>query len=207
MEKENILDKTLYHFKEKIEWIQTIILGLIAFLAPTFLAQLNKTIWGAQSIVTANSQWIIGSIVNAVLIICAINLKGWRKIIGVVTMPSISTIVSGYVFGTASIYMVYMIPAIWLGNFLLIYAYKGILLNQNKNYFLAGMIGILAKVFVIFGSFEVLKWFGIFPQKWIENLQTAMGTTQLITATIGMVIAFALYQIEKRKVTKEMDKR
>lgn len=69
-------------------------------------------------------------------------------------MPSISTIVSGCIFGTASVYMLNIIPVIWLGNFVLIYCYKWILLEKNKNYFLAGMVGIIAKVFIIFGSFE-----------------------------------------------------
>ncbi len=137
MEKENIMNKTIYNFASKIEIIQTIIIGLIAFLAPTFLAQLIKAIFGAESIITANSQLIVGSIVNTAFIICAINIKDWKKIVGVITMPSISTVVSGTIFGTASIYMIYMIPAIWLGNFTLIYAYKMILLGKNKNYFLA----------------------------------------------------------------------
>lgn len=207
MEKENVLNKTIYQFSEKMDIIQTIIIGLIAFLVPTFLAQLIKTIFGAQSVITANSQLIVGSIVNTALIISAINIKGWKKIIGVVTMPSISTILSGYVFGTASIYMVYMIPAIWLGNFALIYAYKFILLGKNKNYFLAGVVGIIAKVLVIFGAFELLNLFGIFPTKLVSNLQTAMGMTQLITASIGMLIAFAIYQVEKRRFINSKEER
>ncbi len=202
MEKENVLNKTIYQFSEKMDIIQTIIIGLIAFLVPIFLAQLIKTIFGAQSIITANSQLIVGSIVNTALIVSAINIKGWKKIIGVVTMPSISTVLSGYVFGTASVYMVYMIPAIWLGNFALIYAYKFILLGKNKNYFLAGVVGIIAKVLVIFGAFELLNLFGIFPTKLVGNLQTAMGMTQLITASIGMLIAFVIYHVEKKKFIK-----
>lgn len=118
-------------------------------------------------------------------------------------MPSISTILSGTIFGTASVYMLYMIPAIWLGNFALIYAYKFIVLGKNKNYFLAGVVGILIKVAIIFGGFELLNLFKIFPAKLVDNLQVAMGATQLITASIGMVIAFAIYKIEKRKLTKE----
>lgn len=203
MEKEKILNKTMYQFTEKIEILQAIIIGMVAFLVPTFLAQLIKAIFGTQSVITANSQIIVGSIVNTALIISAINLKGWKKIVGIITMPSVSTIVSGYVFGTASTYMVYMIPAIWLGNFALIYAYKFILLGKKKNYFLAGIVGILTKVLVIFGSFELLKALGMFPEKLVSNLQTAMGMTQLITACTGMVIAFAIYQIEKTKLTKE----
>lgn len=202
MEKENVLNKTIYQFSEKMDIIQTIIIGLIAFLVPIFLAQLIKTIFGAQSIITANSQLIVGSIVNTALIVSAINIKGWKKIIGVVTMPSISTVLSGYVFGTAFVYMVYMIPAIWLGNFALIYAYKFILLGKNKNYFLAGVVGIIAKVLVIFGAFELLNLFGIFPTKLVGNLQTAMGMTQLITASIGMLIAFVIYHVEKKKFIK-----
>ena len=105
-----------------------------------------------------------------------------KKIVGIITMPSISTIVSGYVFASASVYMIYMIPAIWLGNLALIYFYKLILLEKKKNYFLAGVLGILVKVFVIFGFFEILNAFGIFPAKLVTNLQMAMGLTQLITA-------------------------
>lgn len=203
MEKENTLNKTLYHVSEKVDILQTISIGLIAFLVPTFLAQLIKAIFGTQSIITSYSQIIVGSVVNTALIVSAINIKGWKKIIGIITMPSISTIVSGYVFGTASVYMLYMIPAIWLGNFALIYAYKYILLGKNKNYFLTSVVGIVVKVLIIFASFECLNVFKIFPAKMVDNLQTAMGITQLITATIGMIIAFAIFKVEKRKVTKE----
>ena len=201
MEKESVLNKTMYDFSKKADLIQAIIIGLIAFLVPTFLAQLINVIFGAQSIVATNSQIIVGSIVNSALIFSAINVKGWKKIIGVVTMPSISTILSGYVFKSASVYMVYMIPAIWIGNFVLIYAYKLIMLEKNKNYFLAGIVGIIAKVLVIFGCFEILNLFNIFPDKLVANLQKAMGLTQLITASIGMLIIFIVYQLEKKKLT------
>lgn len=201
MEKESVLNKTMYDFSKKADLIQAIIIGLIAFLVPTFLAQLINVIFGAQSIVATNSQIIVGSIVNSALIFSAINVKGWKKIIGVVTMPSISTILSGYVFKSASVYMVYMIPAIWVGNFVLIYAYKLIMLEKNKNYFLAGVVGIIAKVLVIFGCFEILNLFNIFPDKLVANLQKAMGLTQLITASIGTLIMFIVYQIEKKKLT------
>ncbi len=198
MEKENVLDKTICKFPEKIDSIQSIIIGLIGFLVPTFLAQLMNTIFGIQSIISINSQIIVGSIVNAILVISAINIKGYKKIVGIVTMPSISTILSGYVFGTASVYMVYMVPAIWLGNFVLIYAYKFILLEKKKNYFLAGIVGIIAKILVIFATFEMLNLFSVFPTKLVSSLQVAMGTTQLITACIGMLVAFVIYQVEKR---------
>ncbi len=76
MEKENILNKSIYDFSQKIEIIQAIIIGLIAFLAPTFLAQLINVIFGTQSIIATNSQLMVGSIVNMALIISAINING-----------------------------------------------------------------------------------------------------------------------------------
>lgn len=195
---ENIISKRIHDFTKQVDIIQTILVFLIALLVPTFLAQIIQKVFGEASIITNNSQLIVGSIVNAALIVTAINLKGW-KILGVVTMPSISTILGGYVFKSASVYMVYMIPAIWLGNFALVYSYKAILLGKQKNYFLAGIVGIIIKVAIIFASFNILNLFGIFPEKLVSTLQTNMGAVQAITATIGVVIAFVIYELEKRK--------
>jgi hypothetical protein len=140
MEKEGIINKRLYDFSKAIDVMQTILLFLIAFLVPTFLGQVLKSIFGATSSIATNSQIIIGSIVNTALIVTAINLKGPLKIFGVVTMPSVSTILSGYVFNTSSPFMVYMVPAIWLGNFAIIYVYKIILLAKKQNYFVTGIV-------------------------------------------------------------------
>lgn len=194
---EKVLNGRIAGFSKTIDVVQTIIIFLVALLVPTFLGEAIKVTFGANSIVASNSQFIIGSIVNATLIMCALNLNGWAKIAGVITMPSISAILGGYVFHTASPYMVWMIPAIWVGNFVLVYAYKFIMLAKGKNYFLAGIIGILAKVAVIAAGFMLLKAFGVFPEKLIANLQVAMTSTQLITATIGAGISFTIYAVEK----------
>ncbi len=199
MEKESIINKRITDFSKATDTIQTILIFLIALLVPTFLGEILNKVFGATSVIATNSQLIIGSIVNTALVVTAINLKGWKKIIGVVTMPSISTILGGYVFKSASVYMVYMIPAIWLGNFALVYSYKAILLGKQKNYFLAGIVGIIIKVAIIFTSFNILNLFGIFPEKLVSTLQTNMGAVQAITATIGVVIAFVIYELEKRK--------
>ena len=197
---EQAINKRVKDFSKTSDTIQTILIFLLALLVPTFLGNIINNTFGKTSVIAQNSQIIVGSIVNTALIISAINLKGWKKILGVVTMPSISTILSGYVFKSASVYMVYMIPAIWIGNFVLIYAYKWIMLEKEKNYFLAGIIGIITKVLVIAGGFMLLKAFGIFPDKMVNILQTAMTTTQLITASIGTVIAFIIYFIENKVV-------
>lgn len=198
MENEGIMKRRVKDFSKGIDIMQTILIFLIALLVPTFFGRILSKIFGSTSVISTNSQLIIGTIVNATLVTAAINLKGWAKILGIVTMPSISTILSGYVFGTASVYMVYMIPAIWLGNFVLIYSYKLLMLGKNKHYFLAGIVGIIAKVTIIFALFNLINLFGVFPEKLVTTLSTAMGTTQLITATLGVILAFIIYKIEKR---------
>lgn len=198
MENEGIINKRVKDFSKGIDIMQTILIFLIALLVPTFLGGILSKIFGSTSVISTNSQLIIGTIVNAALVVSAINLKGWAKILGVVTMPSISTILSGYVFGTASVYMVYMIPAIWIGNFALIYSYKFLMLGKNKHYFLAGIVGIIVKVAIIFALFNLINLFGIFPEKFVDNLRNAMGMTQFITATLGVIAAFVIYKLEKK---------
>ena len=205
MEKTGVLSKTAYDFSKKVDVIQTIIIVLLAFLVPTFLGKLLSVVFGVQSFVATNSQLIVGSIVNCALVVSAINLKGWKKILFVVTMPSVSTIASGYIFGPLSMPMIYMIPAIWVGNFALILAFKFLMLNKKQNYFLAGAVGIIVKVAIIFGYFSVLNAFGVFPAKAVATLQKSMSLIQLITATVGTILALGIYKAEgiNKKEIKE----
>lgn len=115
-------------------------------------------------------------------------------------MPSISTILSGYVFKSASPFMAYMIPAIWLGNFALVYSYKLLMLAKEKNYFLAGIVGVITKVIIIASGFMILKAFNVFPAKLVNTLQIAMTTTQAITALIGVIVASGIYGLEKKSI-------
>ncbi len=197
---EKVLDKKMCDYSKAMDITQTILIAISALLVPTFLAKLITDIFGGTSWLATHSQIIVGSIVNIALIITAINLKGWKKIIAVVTLPSISTILGGFVFKSASVYMAYMIPAIWLGNFALIYLYKLLLLKNNWNYFLTGIVSIIVKVAIIFLGFSALNAFGIFPEKLVANLQNAMGVTQAITATIAMVITYIVYFANKKQV-------
>ena len=199
MENVKTMEQSVSDFSKKSEIIQTILIWILALVVPTFLGSLIKEVFGATSVIAQNSQIIVGTIVNTLLILSALNLKGFWKIAAVVTAPSVSTILSGFVFKSASVYMAYMIPAIWVGNFALIYAYKLIMLAKKKNYFLAGVVGIVVKVAVIFGVFSLLNVFGIFPEKLVANLSTAMSTTQAITATLGVIISSVIYAVEKRK--------
>ena len=192
---EKVINQRVRDFSKTTDIIQTVAIFLVAFLTPTFLAQIIKAVFGEASVITANSQIIVA------LVMAAINLKGWAKILGVVTMPSISTIMSGYIFKSASTAMVPMIPAIWLGNFALVYSFKFLMLSKKQNYFVAGIVGIVVKVAVIFGCFMLLsRGLNMFKPQQVTMLQKAMGLTQLITACIGSVVAFVIFLSEKKSV-------
>lgn len=198
MESEKTINTRYRDFSKEFDVFQTILIYLISLLTPIFLGKILNVIFGETSAIATNSQIIVGSIVNTALIVTALNLKGTLKITGIVTMPSIATILSGYIFHTASIFMVYMIPAIWIGNFALIYTLKKLFVTKKSNYFLSSIVGIALKVAIIFGAFSLLKIVGIFPEKIIGNLQNAMGITQIITATIGSVLTYILCIVGKK---------
>jgi hypothetical protein len=46
-----------------------------------------------------------------------------------VMLPSIAAVAHGVLFGSFSVFLVYMMPAIWIGNFLLVYT-----IQQSKNF-------------------------------------------------------------------------
>ena len=197
MENEGVLRKSYFDFSKRSEIVQTIIIALIAFLIPTFLGIAITTIFGESSAIASNSQIIIGSIVNTMLIVAALNLKGWQKIILIVTMPSISAIFSGVVLKTSAVFAMYMIPGIWIGNFALICVYKYLHAIKRLNYFITAMIAILSKVAIIFGFFSILNIFNMFPEKVVTVMQQSMGVIQLVTATIGAFIAFGIYKLQR----------
>jgi len=197
MNEENVMRKTAFDFGKKSSLIQTIILAIIALVVPAFIQQLLKI-----SPLASHAQYIVGSIVNTTLIVSAINLKGWGRIIPIITMPSVATVLSGLIFGPWSLPMAYMIPAIWLGNFILVLAYKLFFLNLKFNYTLAGFIGIILKVAIIFGFFTILNKTGVIPEKAAGTLASAMGVTQIITATIGVFVSSIIYEIENKKINK-----
>lgn len=190
MEKENCFDFNLVDLSKSAKIVETFLIAIGALLTPFIVPQLLEVIFGKTSFIATNSQYVVGTIVNIALIFAGINLKGYKKILGIITLPSISAICSGFIFKTASIYTVYMIPAILIGNFLLVYLYRKIYVEKNRNYVLASIVAILIKVAVIFLGFNILTIIKVIPSqgKIFQALQLSMGLNQLVTATIASVV-------------------
>lgn len=182
---ENILSLRKYDISKYAEIILIILVTLGLFLVPLFIPRLLETIFGAKSVISMNSQYIVGTIVNTCLIVTAINIKGWKKIIGIVTAPSLAAMAGGMIFPLpATIFTFYMIPAMWIGNFAIIYLYKYLFIKKNINYAISAGAGVLLKAAIIFGGFSLMTLVASIPEKIANILSVTMGVNQLITATI-----------------------
>ena len=187
-----VLNKSWFDFEKREETRNAIIVTVLALLIPLFLGKLISLIFGENSLITSNSEVIIGTIVNSLLIVSALNFKGIKKIIGVIVLPSVATIISGLLFGTANI-SIWMLIGICIGNFAFIYVFKKLMVDKKINYFLTGLVAVIIKTLIIFGIFSLLNALGVFTISEIDTLKYAMGTMQAFTGILGVLLGYLIY--------------
>ena len=197
---ERVVDKKVCEFSKVGEIVQTILIIIGALLVPAVVPLLLQAIFGKTSLIASNSQYIVGSIVNTALIMTGLNLKGWRKMLLVATLPSLSAIGSGYIFGSLTKVTIFMIPGIWIGNFALIMLMKYLYANKKINYALSAGISVIVKVAIIFGVLNIWMAASILPNQGAvaATLRNTMGLTQLITATIGAIISIIIIKCKEK---------
>ncbi len=169
---------SLTDYRYKYQIAETVILSLIAFFLPTFLA---------------HPQWLIGIIVNFMLFRAAIHLKGFQ-LIPIIILPSLGVFTAGLIFGNLTNFLLYFIPFIWLGNFLYITSYKYFGLKKRKNIATSLTLSVIFKVLVIFIPAVIAIYFLNFPKVFL----TAMGLMQVLTAAIGGLAAYYSIKLQKR---------
>lgn len=135
-------------------------------------------------------QILVGVIVNTALILSAIYLDA-KAAWPVIILPSLGVLSRGIIFGPFSIYLVYIIPFIWIGNFLIVYLVKYFYLRRKVNYPTSLGISAAVKACFLFSSAFVLVKLGIIPVLFL----TAMGIMQLTTALGGGVVGYGVVKI------------
>ena len=166
------LNQTSYEFREKYENIELILYSTVVFLIPLLISY---------------PQMLTGTLVNAFLIMAALHFKGW-KAAPIVILPSIAAVLSGMIFGPFTIFIVYMMPVIWIGNFVLVYLFKYLYMIRNLNYWTALGGSAIAKSALLFGAAFLLVNASVLPAVFM----TAMGVLQLGTAVAGGIVAFGM---------------
>lgn len=139
----------------------------------------------AVPILFAHSQVLAGPVVNLLLIWAAVNTRGWKKLLALITLPSVSALIAGAMFGSLTISLLYLLPFIWIGNALIVFVFKALFVRAKKNFLLALAIAAPLKAGFLFAAAFLLYSTVALPAIFL----TAMGIMQLATAIAGGLLA------------------
>jgi hypothetical protein len=132
-------------------------------------------------------QILVGVLVNALLIRAAMTLP-MNKALPIAFTPTIGVLARGLLFGPFTLYLVFLTPFIWAGNYLLMWAFK-----RGFGFVPTLIGGSIAKAGLLYGSALILYFAGIIP----AIMLPAMGLMQLTTALAGGILAFVEMKAER----------
>ncbi len=179
-----LFDLTLFETKYKQQVIELVAYSFIAFFIPFFVG---------------HPQLLVGTAVNMALILSSVYLKR-NFLLPVIFMPSIAVLSRGLIFGPFTIFLVYFIPFIWIGNSILALFFKGLYLKNKTNYFVTLLSGSFAKAFFLFMIALLLFKLNLIPEIFLKT----MGILQFTTAILGGIVAFAVIKSRERiNITKQ----
>ncbi|OIO07206.1 hypothetical protein COX68_00705 [Candidatus Falkowbacteria bacterium CG_4_10_14_0_2_um_filter_41_15] len=139
-------------------------------------------------------QWLVGPIVNAILII-VLFLSGLRSAIVVSAVPSLMALAGGLL----PVFLAPAIPFIIASNiiFVSIIYYQYYNSNQTDAYWRVSFLGAFVKFTFLFLSAQFLSFFIANP-KAATVLGVMLGWSQLFSALAGAIIAFGVLKMIKR---------
>jgi len=156
--------------------------SLMVFLIPLILGHVKDF----------PNQIIVGSLVNFLLAGSALYFS-FKKSLPIILLPAIAAVLSGIIFGSFTIFLVYLIPFIWIGNALYVYFIKNFNLVNKINYFVSVLSASVIKSVFIFSATLGLVFLGLVP----EILLIPMGLVQFATAIIGGFAARSTILLKK----------
>jgi hypothetical protein len=171
------LFKQEYTLSHAQEYAEMILYSVVAFSLPFILG---------------NEQLVVGSVVNCALVLAALNLRGAR-LLPVILLPSVGALLAGMLFGSLSASLIYMLPFIWLGNAILVFAVKELVLSGKKNRLAALTAGSLTKTALLSAASLALFFLGVVPAQFIA----AFGILQLATALCGGTAAMGVQEVKR----------
>jgi hypothetical protein len=163
------LDEVHYKYSPRYQLLEMMALGFLGFIIPLSIG---------------HPQLLVGVAVNALLIRSALSLPSYRTL-PIVFTPTLGVLARGILFGPFTVFLVFMMPFIWAGNYLLIYAFKA-KLKYNYNYGLTLILASAAKAGMLYSAAVALHAANIIPEVFLS----AMGLMQFTTAIIGGIIAY-----------------
>ena len=139
-------------------------------------------------LVIGHPQLLVGSAINFIIIFSTLRY-GFKKSVPVLLTPSLVATGTGLLFGSATLFLLYLMPFIMISNVILSYT-----ISKQSNV-LGILTGIFLKVVFLY-SFTLL----LINSIGLPNIfLTSMGLLQLYTALIGGSIALGLFLLTTQK--------
>lgn len=135
-------------------------------------------------------QELVGIIVNATLVLSAIEFGFGKKMLPLLFAPSLGVLARGLIFGPFTPFLLIILPFIWASNAILVFGISNLFKEKEKNYGIALGVSALAKSGFLFGTAFIFVSAAILPPMFL----TAMGIIQLFTALVGGAVAFGIYK-------------
>jgi len=133
-------------------------------------------------------QWLVGTIVNVCLFLGAVYLPK-RYFIALAVLPSLGVLARGVLFGSFTMFLVYFLPFIWIGNLLLVLTTKG--LFSRFGYIFSAFSACVFKFLFLFIIANICFRYDVVPAFFLHS----MGLNQLSTALDGGLVAFLVFKI------------
>ncbi len=128
-------------------------------------------------------QLLVGSLVNFLITYSTLKYKVF-KTIPILLFPSITATTTGLLFNGATYFLLYVMPFIMISNLILSF-----FVNKRTN--ISYVLGILLKGGFLFISYLAMNSFIGLPKIFISSI-----SMQFITATVGVISAVLLYNLE-----------
>jgi len=133
-------------------------------------------------------QWLVGTLVNTCLFSAAIYLPK-KYFIPLSVLPSLGVLARGIIFGPLTMFLIYFLPFIWLGNLVLILSFK-FLFSKFKFVLSAGFASAIKFLF-LFLTADIYFKLSVVPAVFLQT----MGQNQFADALAGGLIAFIIFKI------------
>lgn len=142
------------------------------------------------TLIFSHQQLIVGTVVNSLLFFTALHLDK-KYHLPIAIFPSIVAVFQGLLFGKLTIFLLYFLPFIWTGNYILMLTVKKFSQYQILRFLIAGFFKFLF-LFLIANFYVSLN---IVPKIFLQ----VMGVFQLTTALLGA----GLYHVIKKGLSLE----
>ena len=164
-----------FSFSKVQEVIEIVIFSLLSFFIPVLIG---------------HPQVFVGVLVNAFITRITLVSKG-RRYLPVILFPALGALVRGILFGSFTMYLVYLLPFIWMSNYILVFVIKNSI-RRKVSFVVTVFISSFLKAGALFIPTLILFQLSVVPKMFLTN----MGIIQFFTALIGVTGAFFVTRLE-----------